>query len=216
MEIISKNTFNSLIHAMDTKLLKTTYQRPKLLENSNGKMIKVFYPKNKKFSSNRRKPYALRFCQNADLLRQKGIQTPTIESLQYCQDYNTYILSYAKIPGENARVLAGQNSQTMIPLVAQYIASLHQKGIFFRSLHLENLLFDNNKGFSLIDIVDVKLNRGPLNIFLRYRNLKHMLTISDDRQFWIDYGIHHFMKFYFDATCLSLVTKKSLSLLLKL
>lgn len=216
MQLISKNIFNSIIHASDAKLIKTTYHRPKLLENSKGKMIKVFYPKLKKFSSNHRKPYALRFSNNAENLQKKGIRTPIIDSLQYCQDYNAYILSYAKIPGENTRILANKNYHAIIPLIAQYIASLHHKGIFFRSLHLENLLYDDNDGFALLDIVDVKLNQRPLNVLLRYRNLKHMFGIYDDRDFWKKNGIHEFMDIYFKAANLSFLSKKLLSILLKL
>jgi len=100
MHVISINTFNTIIHAADVTLIKTTYHRPKLLENSEGKMVKVFYAKHKKFSSNHRRPYALRFSENSIHLQKKGIRTPTVDVLQYCKDYDAYILSYSKIPGE--------------------------------------------------------------------------------------------------------------------
>lgn len=215
MELISKDTFYSIIHQNDALLLKTTYGRPKLLEKHNGDIIKVFYSKKKRFSSNNRKPYALRFCQNALLLRKTNINAPDIQLTQFCADLNSYILTYTKIPGENARVLSASMCDNIIPQVAHYIATLHEQGIFFRSIHLENLLYDEKQGFSLLDIVDVTFKNKPLNLFLRYRNLKHMFMISDDREFWQNYGIEHFLKYYFAATRLSRVSQKLLSLLFK-
>jgi hypothetical protein len=214
MEIISKNTFQHITQQNDALLLKTTYDRPKLLEKPNGEIIKVFYPKNKRFSSNHRKPYALRFCQNAEHLRNKNINAPLIQSIQYCAELDAYIIIYPKIPGENARVLSNMAARPIIPSTAQYIAELHDKGIFFRSIHLENLLYDEKQGFSLLDIVDVTFKKNPLNIFLRYRNLKHMFRISDDVAFWNHYGTSTFLKDYFAATNLSFFSKKLLSLLL--
>lgn len=216
MQIISPSTFNAIIHTADANLIKTTYDRPKLLESAQGKMIKVFYAKHKRFSSNHRKPYALRFSENAVRLQNNGIRTPSVDPLQYCKEYDAYILTYSKIPGENTRILANLNHQFIIPRIAEYIASIHHKGIFFRSLHLENLLYDDIHGFALLDIVDVKFMTRPLHNFLRYRNLKHMFRIADDREFWQKYGVHQFMNIYFEVANLSAFSKGTLKILLKL
>lgn len=215
MEIISSHEFNAFCNRSDLTLLKTTYNRPKLFESTQGDIVKVFYPRKKRFSSNKYKPYAIRFHTNAKRLQSLGFVTPIIKNMQHCPELNTYTISYEKIPGVDVRVLTtdGQRPEIM-ESVAAYIANLHEKGIFFRSVHLENLLHLNNGDFALLDIVDVQFKRPSLSIYLRYRNLKHMFQVEDDKLYWSNYGIANFLKSYFQYAKLSFVKKKVLSTLL--
>lgn len=212
MQLITPTEFHTICHQPENILLKTTYDRPKMFETPDGMIIKVFYPRKKRYSSNSLKPYALRFCQNAERLRSLGFNTPIIHSIQHCAELHTYVIAYKKLHGQDARVLA-QQDRTIIDKVAAYIGDLHNQGIFFRSLHLENLLYDY-KTFSLLDIVDVQFKKKSLSFFLRYRNLKHMFRILDDRKFWKQFGIKPFLDIYFKNTNISVLSKKCLSTLL--
>ena len=214
MEIITSEDFHHICFQKDSTLLKTTYDRPKLLETPAGEMVKIFYPRRKRFSSNSFKPYAIRFKANANRLRQLGFAAPHVENIKFCPDLRTYILIYQKIPGENARILANQNMD-IIAAVAKYLVELHHQGIFFRSLHLENLLYQETEEFLLLDIVDVKFKKNPLNIFFRYRNLKHMFFIEDDATFWQSYGIEKFVEQYLKLAKLSRLSTYILKRMLK-
>ena len=146
MEIITSQTFHAFCQNKNSILLKTTYDRPKLLETSDGFMIKIFYPRKKRFSSDQFKPYAIRFYNNAEKLRAGGFHAPEIHSIYYCPDLNTYLLTYQKMEGEDTRVLANKGHHEIIPDVAAYNA-LFMKRCIFRSMHLENLLLQPDKTF---------------------------------------------------------------------
>ncbi len=212
MEIITIDSFNSILSNPNNSIITMKYKKPKLIENSNGEITKIFYPKKRWHSSNRRRPYALRFYKNAELLLTHGIKAPHITSLKYCPDIKTHMITYKKIPGENVRVLMSQGAK-FITDVAKYIAILHQKGIFFRALHLENLLYQNGE-FTLIDIDDVTFKNKPLSLRYRYRNLKHMFLVNEDKKTWNPQSVKDFLQVYFQITPLSFLSKKILSLFL--
>lgn len=214
MNRITKDEFYAICHQPNNILLKTTYDRPKMFETIDGMMIKVFYPRKKRYSSNTLKPYAIRFYQNAERLRTLGFNTPIIHSFQHCPELNTYVITYHKLKGNDARVLS-QHNHALIHDVAAYIARLHDQGIFFRSLHLENLLYQSDGHFALLDIVDVQFKKNSLPFYLRYRNLKHMFRIADDRDFWNQFGVQHFLESYFKHTSLSFFSKACLLWLAK-
>lgn len=213
METISSQDFYAFCKRSDLTLLKTTYDRPKLFESKNGEIIKIFYPRKKLLSSNRYKPYALRFCTNAEELKTRGVITPEIRSVKYCQDLNVYIITYQKLPGIDARVFSSENIN-IIPNIAAFIAELHQKGIFFRSIHLENLLCLTDNQLALLDIVDMQFKNRAISLYLRFRNLKHLFKIKEDQAFWANYGIAQFLKIYFQHAKISFIKRKLLTFLL--
>ena len=212
MEIISSHDFNALCNRRDLTLMKMTYKRPKLFESEAGEIIKIFYPRKKRFSSDRYKPYALRFCKNAEALQLRGFITPRINTLQYCPDLNVYVLAYTKLPGVDLRVFSTDNT-AVIADVAEFIAKLHRHGIFFRAIHLENLLRLNNGDLALLDIVDIQFKKRAIPVYLRFRNLKHLFCVKEDRPFWANYGIANFLKIYFKSAGLSYWQRKVLSIL---
>lgn len=215
MEIISSHDFYAFCNRSDLTLLKRTYKKPKLFESKSDEMIKIFYPRRKFISSNQYKPYALRFRNNAEQLRTLGFITPTIKTLQYCPDLNTYIISYDKLPGVDFRVFS-QNNKGIIHTLAAFIAKLHQKGIFFRSIHLENLLRLNNGDIALLDIVDIQFKKRAISSYLRFRNLKHLFQIKEDKQFWTHVNTAEFLKNYFKFAELSYFKRKIISFFLRI
>lgn len=207
MVIISKHEFHTFCTRSNLKLLKFNINGPKIFETDDNEIIKVFYPRKKWLSSDRFIPYAKRFCDNAERLRNRGFKTLNITKVQYCRDLQTYIITYQKLSGVDARIVA-QNDHSIVDNVASLLADLHNKGIFFRSIHLENILSQDDGKLALLDIVDVKFKNNPLSTYLRFRNLKHLFLIEDDKKFWEDYGIDNFLKAYFKYTHLSSFSKK--------
>ena len=58
------------------------------------------------------------------------------------------------------------------------------KSVYFRSLHLGNVLLMDDGEFALIDIADLHIYPSPLRIALRQRNLRHMQRYPEDRR-WL-------------------------------
>ena len=61
------------------------------------------------------------------------------------------------------------------------IATLHRQGIYFRSLHLGNIVLTPENKMGLIDLADLSRGRGALGTIKRLRNFQHLLRDSRDR-----------------------------------
>ena len=214
MDIISADQFNDICNQKDSKVVQTICGKPKVLETESGEMVKLFYPRKKRVSSNSYKPYAVRFCNNARLLRSLDFIAPDIKKIQYCPELITHVVYYGKLAGETMDVCpAIKTPESIIPIVA-FVARLHNKGVFFRSIHLSNLLYNANGDFALIDISDVKFTKKSLPLYLRYRNLKHVLLYKEDQNIWKNFGVNKFLHYYFKFSNSSFFTRKILTFLL--
>ena len=67
----------------------------------------------------------------------------------------------------------------------EFIIHLHAQGIYFRSLHLGNVVLTPQGSFGLIDFSDLRLLPCSLPLFMRRRNIQRMLGIAGDRD-WVD------------------------------
>lgn len=201
-DIISDQEFNAYSHNSSYKILAANGDKPKVIESETGEIIRFFYPKKKLFSSNKYRPYAVRFSSNAKQLNSMNIAAPTIKSLQYYPPLKTHILRYEKLLGEDARSLLTNSNPNMIANVITFIAKLHEQGVFFRSIHMGNVIIQPNGGFGLIDIADTRFNNKPLSLLQRYRNLKHIIYNLDDAALWNQFGVGRFLETYFaSAKC---------------
>lgn len=216
MKIISIDEFYALCQQSDIKVIKhLNDKRPKILETREGQIIKIFYARKKWFASWKNKRAAIKFCKNAKRLAANHILAPHIIDFLYCRGLNVYIVTYKKLPGENIRILTRRGERDILADVAAFIAKLHQMGIFFRSLHLENLLYLGPGQIALLDITDVRFKHKSLNIFLRYRNLKHMFSIRQDQKIWRAIGFLNYVTTYFQFTNLSHFSKMSIAFLMQ-
>lgn len=60
-----------------------------------------------------------------------------------------------------------------VPRLAAFIRDLHNKGIYFRSLHLGNIVLTPEGSLGLIDIADMSVQSRPLSAAKARRNLAH-------------------------------------------
>lgn len=216
MKIITNEEFERICQNEDAIVLKHLKDgRPKILETKQGEIVKIFYARNKWFSAWKNRKTVSKFCKNAAMLAEKGIVAPTIKEILYCPAFGTYLVCYDKLPGINLRIMTRQGYSHVLADVAKFVAMLHQNGIFFRSLHLENLLAQENGHFALVDIVDVRFKRYPLNLFLRYRNIKHIFSMQQDKLTWKNFGHNAYLNLYYQATTISRLSKKLMTLMLK-
>lgn len=204
MEMILARDVDDICNQPNLKILKTgnSVHEPKICE-ADDTIIKFFYPKRRLFSSDRFKPYAMRFCNNIEKLQAYGYSVPNIVKVKYCAERKLYLVYYKKLAGVDVRTIAKTKGLNFITHVSKLIADMHAQGIFFRSIHLENLLKQPDNKIGLLDIADVRFNKKPLSLYTRYRNIKHLLQNQCDAEIWKAYGINKFLKEYFSHSTLS-------------
>ena len=64
--------------------------------------------------------------------------------------------------------------------LASFITTLHDLGVYFRSLHLGNIVKTPDGALGLIDISDMRCLGKPLSKGMRRRNYQHLLRYEDD------------------------------------
>ena len=190
---IPPNTYNDTIGS--AKLMVADSMGPKVMRLDNGNIIKIFRHK-RVFSSALIAPYAIRFSNHAFKLKALNIPTITPLELMYCPQKKTYVVEYQPLPGALLRgLLQASEDDTLFRLTASFIAELHNKGVYFRSLHFENIVCHENK-LGLIDIADMKIHNRPLSPALRQRNFQHFLRYPADAKLINNFGLDKFTDLY--------------------
>lgn len=196
MDRLSEAEFNTLLAAH--QVLEEDRYGVKVLLTNDDKIIKVFRLK-RYFSTALFSPYAQRFKDNAEKLAQLGITTVAVERIAHCPELKKHLIIYPLIKGDTLRDLLHQQfSASLIEQLADFIAKLHESGVYFRSLHLGNILQTENKQLALIDIADLRFVGKPLTINLRIRNFAHLFRYQQDKQFLLDYGLDNFFSRYLE------------------
>ena len=88
------------------------------------------------------------------------------------------------------------NGRTIVGELAEFVARLHHKGIYFRSLHLGNILRHPEGELMLIDVADLRflwLLMSPLG---RARNFRHLFRYPQDLAIIRHYGLKRFLARY--------------------
>ena len=156
-------------------LIESDSYGPKVYRLDNGEYLKLFRRK-RLLSSALLTPYSVRFCRNAARLQSLGI--PTIEPLALYQlaDSAWTAVHYRALPGDTLKDLCKQEelfSPDLLPDLIAFFHTLHDKGIYFRSLHLGNIVLTPEQRLGLIDIADLSFQRRPISKSKARRNLAH-------------------------------------------
>lgn len=153
----------------------------KVLRLHNGTILKMFRVK-RWFSSAVFYPYSLRFFRNAQKLSYFGV--PTLEPValfRFPKKWKTAV-HYEPLPGRTLRQVIEQGNGTGLALaLGRFVAELHEKGIYFRSLHLGNIILTPDGRLGLIDVADTKFYKSRLSRRHRIRNLLHLCRLQADR-----------------------------------
>ena len=176
----------------------------KVLETSEGNIVKLFRRK-RFFSSALLKSYSSRFVENAKSLEKLGFHTVDVEKEVYCKPIQRSLLIYRPIPGQTLRS-ALQTPDSHDQIFEQFIvllAQLHDNGVLFRSIHLNNIIFkDLMSPLGLIDIADMRIMAAPLSSHARIRNFRHLNRYKIDQSSIKKFGVDRFMEIYFKTSCL--------------
>ena len=161
----------------------------KVLRLTDGTLLKLFRRK-RILSSAAWYPYAQRFASNALALRERGIPVPTVIAAVRIPSIKRDAVRYCPLPGESLRALVrrGLEPATERELkrkFTDFVIHLHVLGIYFRSLHLGNVILTPSGELGLIDFSDLRIYARPLPVFMRRRNIQRMLEMEGERE-WID------------------------------
>jgi len=157
----------------------------KVLQLQDGRYLKLFRRK-RLISTAAWYPYAQRFADNAIALAQRGIPCPEVSEVYRIPSIARDAVRYTPLAGETLRQLvrAGAGTAALRDTLGAFVAQLHEAGIYFRSLHLGNIVLTPDNDLGLIDIADLRAGRGPVSQHRRQRNLRHLLRDEQDRS-WI-------------------------------
>lgn len=174
------------------QVLEADKHGDKVLRLADGNFLKLFRRK-RLISSALLYPYAQRFADNTATLRRLAIPCPEIIAVYRIAEIARDAVHYQPLPGDTLRhllpTLQGDEHDACILQLGEFIAELHDKGIYFRSLHLGNVVHTDNGELGLIDIADLQNRSRSLSLALRKRNFRHMLRYQKDVQLLTSAGI---------------------------
>jgi tRNA A-37 threonylcarbamoyl transferase component Bud32 len=197
----SKAEFEALIQGAE--ILEKDRRGVKVLHLTEDRIIKLFR-RNHSLSSQLWAPHAWRFKRNAMILRKRGIQTISVESIFNVPEIKRQAVVYHALPGITLRQFLrdheGKDCRAKIEKFGQFVAKLHKQGIRFRSMHLGNVLVTTKGELALIDIVDMNFRWfGPLFNFQRLRNFHHIARYEEDKLLLSKTGKDTFIRAYLNA-----------------
>jgi len=175
MRIVSAQELESWLASGE--VLEQDGRGAKVIRLSDEQILKIFRPR-RRFWLSRLLPQAARFKHNAAHLLNLGVPAPLVGECFWLEKSRAVSgCSYVPLPGRSLEQIYQQSRseyEALIPAFAAFIYSLHQRGIYFRSLHLGNVLRLPDGRFGLIDFLDIHFKRAPLSQRLVVRNLEHL------------------------------------------
>jgi len=173
-------------HCRAARVLERRQGQPVLLAHADsagaGLLTRIWYPQ-ARWSSDRFWPHSERFRQAHRMLREVGIHVPRE-------------VAHGQVAGSGVRfvvheALAGTPLKSMAPeaalrMLAGFVAELHAKGVYCRSLHLDNVLALDGGGLALLDVSDTKLLDRALPLRMRERNLGILCVHPADLEWMLD------------------------------
>ncbi len=148
-----------------------------MLALPDGQYLKIFHNRHSRLHA-LLWPAAKRFARNTQALREREIETPRVTDVMWLdRTKGQSACLYDPLPGMSLEQILKQTPQLLedeLPRIAAFILSLHDKGIYFRSLHLGNVLQLQPGRFGLIDVLDLRLQHRPLSAWQVRRNFDHL------------------------------------------
>lgn len=173
----------------------------KVLRLADGNFLKLFRRK-RLISSALFYPYAQRFADNAKALCKRGVPCPEIIEVYRIPSIERDAVHYRPLPGQTLRQLiaSAQDSPVLPDRLGKLISDLHNSGVYFRSLHLGNVVETPDGTLGLIDISDMRTQARPLGKQQRQRNFRHMLRYASDREWLLRDGGKAFVSLYLQGS----------------
>jgi serine/threonine protein kinase len=159
------------------EVLERDARGPKVVVLDNKSFLKIFYTRRHPLLA-RIFPFAKKFARNVELLNQINIPTLEVSEAFWLSKHNGLTgCIYRPLPGKTLEQIYYESPDALrahIPKLAEFIKGLHEKGIYFRSLHLGNIVLTPNGHLGLIDVLDLKKHKKNLSKRLAKRNFNHI------------------------------------------
>lgn len=167
----------------DAQVIERDEHGEKVLRLADGTFLKLFRRK-RWISKNTFHPPAKRFADNAAELQRLGIPCPEIIQLYRLHQPYRSVVHYHPLPGDTLRDLLQRDPSLdqleLFARLAEFITHLHDLGVYFRSLHMGNIVLTPDNNLGLIDISDMRCLGRPLSRWMRDRNYQHLLRYESD------------------------------------
>ena len=139
------------------QVLEADKHGDKVLRLADGNFLKLFRRK-RLISSAALYPYAQRFADNTETLQRLAVPCPQIIAVYRIPDIARDAVHYQPLPGDTLRqvIEAGEADSQLAAQLGELIAELHDQGVYFRSLHLGNVVKTPEGPLGLIDLADMK------------------------------------------------------------
>lgn len=173
-----------------------------VFRSTDGRVVKLFYQR-RLFSSTLLKSYSRRFADNARALARLQIPCVEIERIFAVPEAQRHVVVYRWLEGQPLRHALGQANAPIDELVAKlaaFLALLHDRGVFFRSLHFANVIVLPSGELGLIDVEDLSMLRAPLSLARRVRNFRHLWRYAEDVAALDHFGLELFVDTYLGAS----------------
>lgn len=210
MRYLSAKQYEQLITGAE--LLRADRHGPKVYQTVDGRIVKLFRVKHW-WSSSMLYPYSIRFRRNSRRLQARGFRCVSVDEIFYCRAIRRHGVIYRRMEGRPVDALLGGDTTTADPVYREYaafIADLHARRIYFRSLHPGNVLQIPGGGYGLIDIGDMRFPRLPLRLEQRRRNFRHLLRSAEFGEALQHHSAEDFIDAYLDAAKLSAAQSRKL------
>lgn len=155
----------------------------KVMRLEDGSFVKLFRRKTW-LSKTVLFPPAKRFARNARELKRMGVACPEILGLYKIHKPFRSVVHYTPLPGltvrEALKTADVERQSEVMHQLACFVSHLHELGIYFRSLHMGNIIISPDGELGLIDISDMRCMNRPLSRRLRKRNYQHLFRYKND------------------------------------
>jgi serine/threonine protein kinase len=181
MQSLSSEQFAAM--CKDADVVEKDGHGEKVLRLTDGTYVKLFRRK-RWLSKTVLFPPAIRFATNAAELERLGVPCPrTIHLFKLSDPYRSAV-HYDPLQGTTLRHLLNElpslEQIELFGMLAEFITHLHELGVYFRSLHLGNIVRTPDGALGLIDISDMRCLGKPLPKRMRNRNYRHLLRYEQD------------------------------------
>lgn len=175
MQILQHDDYLAL--RKDGKVIEQDGHGDKVIILADGTFLKLFRRK-RLITSAAIWPYAQRFANNAKKLEELGIPCPKIITVYRIPSIERDAVHYHPLPGLTLRQLRDGEGDCPEDIREQFFAfveKVQDLGVYFRSMHLGNVVLTPEGELGLIDISDMRIKKGPLSKGLRKRNKLHII-----------------------------------------
>jgi tRNA A-37 threonylcarbamoyl transferase component Bud32 len=171
------------------RVLEADPHGAKVLLLADGTILKLFRRK-RLITSAMIFPYAARFAANARKLAALGVPVPEVIDVLRIPGLGRDAVHYRPLSGVTLRQLAGETladerKRRLREAFNQLVVLLHDNGVYFRSLHIGNVIVTSDDRLGLIDFSDMRIYPWSLGSYLRRRNIQRLYKVAAEIE-WVD------------------------------